>query len=281
LNTTKDTGLKRTSAKAGLSLFLAIVSLLFLAPLLYIFLNSFKQPNEIFQSGAKILPQNWTIANYGESFKGSFGTFFANSAVITVVGVLIVVVVSSLAGYGFAKLKFPGSSLVFSSIIATLTIPLVILLTPLFIMENSLGLLNTRLGLILPNVAVCLPFCILIMHANFAGIPRDIEESAEVDGASRWRRFLIIMLPLTKNGLILVTVYSTYTIWGEYMFAKALALNPPAMPLTVGLTLLKGEVWQYGVLAAVITIAVLPPTIIFIVFQRYIVQGVAQGAIKG
>lgn len=260
---------------------LTIAALLFLTPLIYIILNSFKAPHEIFSDPPSVLPRTWTIENYGQTFSGLFGEYFMNSVVITVVGVIAVVALSALAGYGFAKLKFRGSGVLLTAIVGTLTVPVVILLTPIFLMENSFGLLNTRLGLILPNIAVCLPFAILVMQANFSDIPKEIEESAEIDGASRLRTFWTVMLPLTRNGLILVTVFTTYNIWGEYMFAKSLAMDPPAMPLTVGLTLLKGEVWQYGVLAAVITLAILPPTIIFMIFQRYIVRGVAQGAVKG
>lgn len=267
--------------RALLNVTLLAVSALFLAPLAYIAINSFKPAGEVFTVPPTILPREWTLENYGDVTSGLFGAYFSNSIVITVVGVLLVLALSALAGYGFAQLKFPGSGLLLTAIIATLTLPLAILLVPMFLMENATGLLNTRLGLILPNVAVTLPFAILIMRAGFDEIPSEIEESAEIDGASRLRRWWSIMLPLTRNSLILVTVITTYNIWGEYTLAKTLATEPPAMPLTVGLTLLKGEVWEYGVLAAVITLAILPPVIIFVAFQRHIVRGIAQGAVKG
>lgn len=267
------------SSTLGVSLL--AISILFLAPLIYIVLNSFKPASEVFVSPPTIMPQRWTLENYEEVASGHFGAYFTNSVVITVGGVLIVILLSMLAGYGFSKVKFPGSGLLLTAIIATLTVPLAILLVPMFLMENATGLLNTQLGLILPNVAVTLPFAVLIMKANFDDIPDEIEESAEIDGASRLRRWWSLMVPLTKNGLVLVTVITTYSVWGEYTLAKTLALDPPAMPLPVGLTLLKSEVWEYGVLAAVITLAVLPPIIIFVIFQRHIVQGLAQGAVKG
>lgn len=260
---------------------LLTMSLVLLAPLAYIVLNSFKPAAEVFVTPPTILPSQWTLGNYKDVAEGHFGAYFTNSVAITVGGVLVVIALSTLAGYGFSKIKFPGSGLLLAAIIATLTVPLVILLVPMFIMENATGLLNTKLGLMLPNVAVCLPFALLIMKASFDDIPNELEESAEIDGASRVRRWWSVMVPLTKNGIVLVTVITTYNIWGEYTLAKTLAIDPPAMPLTVGLTLLKGEVWEYGVLAAVITLAVLPPIIIFVIFQRHIVQGIAQGAVKG
>lgn len=260
---------------------LIILAILFLAPLVYILLNSFKPAGEIFQVPQSILPKEWTFENYLAATSKGFLDYFRNSVVITVGGVALTVLLSSLAGYGFAKLPFKGVNFVLLTIVATLTVPLVIFLVPMFLMENAVGLLNTNLGLLLPNVAVELPFAILIMRASFIAIPKEIEESATMDGAGVIRRWWTVMLPMARNGIILVVIMSSYAIWGEYTMAKTLAMDPPSMPLSVGLTLLKGEVWQYGVLAAVIVLAMLPPIIIFIIFQKHIVAGVAQGAVKG
>lgn len=271
----------RLAGRIVLYTVLALVSLLFLAPLAYIVINSFKPGGEIFQVPQSILPQTWTLENYAAVFSSKFGDFFLTSTVITVFGVLIVAALSAMAGYGFAKFRFPGANLLLFAVIGTLTIPLVIFLVPMFLMENATGILNTRLGLLLPNVAVALPFAILIMRSQFIAIPDEVEESAVVDGAGVFRRWWSIMLPMARNGVVLVVILTAYEIWGEYTMAKALTIEPSAMPLSVGLTLLKGEVWQYGVLAAVIVIAVLPPVIIFLAFQKHIVAGVAQGSVKG
>lgn len=268
-------------SRAALHAVLMLLAVLFLAPLVYIVLNSFKAPDEIFQVPQTILPRTWTLENYGEVLGSGFRNYFRNSVVITVVGVALTAILSALAGYGFAKLPFRGSNFVLMAVVGTLTVPLVIFLVPMFIMENRVGILNTNLGLILPNVAVSLPFAILIMRASFISIPKEIAESATMDGAGVLRQWWSIMLPMARNGIVLVVVMTTYAIWGEYTLAKTLALDPPAMPLTVGLTLLKGEVWQYGVLAAIITLAVLPPILVFLFFQRHIVSGIAAGAVKG
>ncbi|HEY9499831.1 MAG TPA: carbohydrate ABC transporter permease [Terrimesophilobacter sp.] len=260
---------------------LVVLAILFLAPLVYILFNSFKPAGEIFQVPQSIVPKEWTFENYIAATSKGFIDYFRNSVVITVGGVALTVLLSSLAGYGFAKLPFKGTNVILLTIVATLTVPLVIFLVPMFLMENEFGLLNTNLGLLLPNVAVELPFAILIMRASFLAIPKEIEESATMDGAGVFRRWWTVMLPMARNGMVLVVIMASYAIWGEYTMAKALTMDPPAMPLSVGLTLLKGEVWQYGVLAAVIVLAMLPPIIIFIIFQKHIVSGVAQGAVKG
>lgn len=276
------TSLRGTAvSRLWLHIALSLLAAVFLAPLAYILINSFKPANEIFQVPQSILPKQWTLENYTAVLEKGFTDYFSNSVVITVCGVLLVAVLSSLAGYGFAKLPFWGMNAVLLAIVGTLTVPLVIFLVPMFLMENATGLLNTNLGLILPNVAVSLPFAILIMRASFISIPKEIEESATMDGAGVFRRWLTIMLPMAKNGVVLVIIMTTYAIWGEYTLAKTLAIDPPAMPLSVGLTLLKSEVWQFGILAAVIVLAMLPPIAIFVIFQKHIVAGVTQGAVKG
>lgn len=268
-------------SRLWLHVVLALLAVLFLAPLIYILLNSFKPTEEIFAVPQSILPVDWTLQHYVEVAGSRVGQYFRNTAVITLCSVALVVLLSSLAGYGFAKLPFRGTNVVLLAIVGTLTVPLVILLVPMFLMENEVGLLNTNVGLILPNVAVALPFAILIMRATFIAIPDEIEEAATMDGAGVFVRWWRIMLPMARNGVVLVTIITSYNVWGEYTLAKTLAMNPSAMPLSVGLTLLKGEVWDYGLLAAVIVLATLPPIIIFIVFQRHIVAGIAQGAVKG
>jgi len=270
------------AARWVIQIVLLLLSIGFLAPLVYIFFSSFKGPTEIFAVPQSILPREWTLENYLRVFgEGRFSTFYWNSVVITVAGVAITTVVASLAGYGFAKLPFRGQSVLLWLIVATLTVPLVIFLVPMFLMANAAGLLNTQLALIVTNVAVHLPFTILIMRASFLAIPREIEESATMDGAGVFRQWWSIMLPMARNGIVLTVIMTTYTTWGEYTLAKTLSPNPGGMPLTVGLTLLKSETWEFGLLGAVIVLAVLPPIIVFVVFQRYIVAGVAQGAIKG
>lgn len=261
---------------------LTVVALAFIAPLAYILVNSFKTTPEIFQIPQSFLPKIWTLSNYMTAFasQGLLG-YFVNSAVITIVGVILVVVLSSLAGYGFARLPFRGRSVLFWVTISTVTIPLVIFLVPMFLMENSVGLLSTWWGLILPDTAITLPFAILIMRSAYLGIPREIEESATIDGCGVFRQWWSIMMPLARNGLVLIVIITTYTIWGEYTLAKTLATNPGAMPLSVGFTLLKGEVWQFGLLAAVIVLALIPPITIFLIFQKHIVSGITQGSLKG
>ena len=161
--------------KVLIHLCLGSVALVFLTPFVYVFLNSFKTTEEIYWVPQSFLPKQWILDNYlqiGE--KGHFVDYFMNSVIITCTAVFLVLVISSLAGYAFARLPFKGRQLLLGFILMTITIPLVVFLIPMFLMENAAGLLNTNLGLILPNVAVVLPFAIFIMRSSFVGIPKEI-----------------------------------------------------------------------------------------------------------
>lgn len=261
---------------------LIFVSLVFVTPFFYIFFNSFKTPQEIYWVPQSFLPKQFIGTNYtGVWERGNFISYFLNSVFITITGVILVLVLSSIAGYAFARLPFKGRGVTLGLILMTLTIPLAVFLIPMYLMENATGLLNTSLGLILPDVAVTLPFAIFVMRATFIGIPKEIEESAEIDGCGVFHTWWRIMLPMAKNGLITVLIMAFNDIWGEYTIAKTLATDQASMPLSVGLTLVKGEVWEFGLLAAVIVLSMLPPIIVFIIFQKRLVEGITQGAVKG
>ena len=208
-------------------------------------------------------------------------TYYWNTIVITFWGVLITVLFASLGGYAFAKLPFPGSNAVMVFILFVVTFPLAALMIPVYIMEFKLNLLNTHIGLILPNVMNVLPFAVFLMRGVFKDIPDELIDSAEIDGCSVPRTWWSVMLPIAKNGLIIVLINAFYVIWGEFTMASALATQQNAMPISVALTLLKGEDWRYGVLGAVITLSIIPPITVFSIFEKEMVAGLAQGAVKG
>lgn len=272
---------KITLSKSLNYLMLVVIAIFFITPFVYTLLNSFKTEQETLQVPQTFFPKHFILDNYAKIFTGNFVNYFLNSAIITFWGVLLVVVLSSLAGYAFARLPFKGRDILLVSLLMTITLPLAIFLIPMYMMENNWGILNTTLGLILPNVAVVLPFAIFIMRATFVGIPKEIEESAEVDGCGVFQTWWTIMLPIAKNGLVIIIIHAFYNIWGEYTLAKTLATDQSSMPLTVGLTLFKGEVWAFGTLASVIVLSMLPPILIFMIFQKQLVEGITQGSIKG
>jgi ABC-type glycerol-3-phosphate transport system permease component len=276
-----ETVAKIAPLKAVKYLLLIVVSVFIVTPFVYTFLDSFKTAQEIFQVPQSFLPKQFVLENYTKIVTGNFLDYFMNSVIITIWGVLLVVILSALSGYAFARLPFKGRGILLVALLLIITMPLAIFLIPMYIMENNVGILNTKLGLILPNVAVVLPFAIFIMRGTFVGIPIELEESAVMDGCGIFRTWWNIMLPIAKNGLVIIIIHAFYNIWGEYTLAKTLSTDQASMPLTVGLTLFKGEVWAFGTLSSVIVLSMLPPIIIFILFQKQMVEGITQGSIKG
>ena len=262
---------------------LFIISIMLIIPVIYTFVTSFKLEEEILSPNPSFLPKKLQLKNYSYIFERSstYLRYYYNSAVITVSGVVITAVLSTLGGYAFAKLPFRGRELVMGFILFIITFPLAVLLIPIYIMEYNTGLLNTNLGLILPNVTTVLPFSLFILRGIFRGIPRELEESAEIDGASVLGTWWRIMVPIALNGIAIVIIFSFYNIWGEFILAKTLATEHDAMPISVGLTLLRGEAWNYGILGAVIFLALIPPVAVFVVFQKHLVAGIIRGAVKG
>lgn len=273
---------KKQVKSALLSLLLLFVSLVFLIPIVYCILTSFKTPSEIMQD-VTFFVHKLTFENYRYVFEhgDKYLRYYLNTIVLSVSCVVISALLSSLAGYAFARLPFRGSSTVLSGILFVMTFPLTAMLIPIYIMEFKAGLLNTMLGLILPNLVCILPFDIFIMRGTFRSLPQELEDSAEIDGCGVIRTWWNIMLPLAKNALVIVIVSSFYNVWGEYTIAKSLATNESAMPISVAVTLLKGEDWNYGVLATAITMSILPPIVVFAVFQNQLVEGMVTGSVKG
>lgn len=264
------------------TLALLIVSLLFIIPVFYCIFTSVKTSQEIMQD-VTFFPHRLTWENYEYVFArgAKYLKFYWNTIVVTVSTVLITVVMSSLAGYAFARLPFKGSNTLLAAILFVLTFPLTALLIPIYMMEFKLGMLNTYIGLILPNIICVLPFSIFITRGTFRGLPQELEDSAEIDGCGVVRTWWNIMLPMAKNALVIVIVSAFYNVWGEYTIAKTLATRESIMPISVALTLLKGEDWNYGVLGAAITMSIIPPIAVFTVFQNQLVEGMVAGAVKG
>lgn len=269
--------------KLLLGFVLAFISVMLILPVIYALVTSFKLQADILSPNPKFFPTRLELGNYIYVIERGtrYLTYYWNSTVITVAGVAITTVLSTMGGYAFARLPFRGRALIMGFVLFIITFPLAVLLIPIYIMEYNTGLLNTNIGLILPNVTTVLPFSLFVMRSVFMGIPKELEESAEIDGATVFGTWVRIMLPIGLNGIAIVIIFSFYNIWGEYILAKTLATEEHAMPISVGLTLLRGEAWNYGILGAVIFLALIPPIMIFVVFQRHLVAGIAKGAVKG
>ncbi len=262
---------------------LLITAFIFVFPIFYIIMTSLKDSNFVLSSPGLFDFKHLTINNYLRISHSSLKLwrYFWNSTLITISALIAVVFVGAAAGYGFAKFRFPGRKILLILIVLVMTFPVGAIVIPLFIVEFKIGLLDTVIGLVLPNISINLPFSIFIMQSVYQTLPAELIDSAEIDGCSPFRTWWEIMLPLSKNGLLVVTVLYFSVIWGEYTIGKTLSLTSGSMPLAVGLTLLRGEDWDFALMSAIILIGILPSILVFLFFRKYIQSGITIGSVKG
>lgn len=222
-----------------------------------------------------------TIKNFINAWNRShLSDYFLNSVVCTAGAVALLLIVSSLAGFAFAMLRFPLRKFLFMVILASLMIPVQVVLVPFYRTVIALDLVNTRIGLIISYTAFFLPFCVYLMTAFYSGLPRELVEAARMDGAKLIQIWWHVMLPLGKPALITLGILNTLYCWNDVLIS--LLVLQKQRTLMVGIAALKGEyTTNVPLLMAGIVIAAAPIVIIYIIFQRRIVNGIATGAVKG
>jgi multiple sugar transport system permease protein len=222
-----------------------------------------------------------TIQNFINAWNRSrLSEYFLNSVVTTAGAVALLLLVSSLAGFAFAMLRFPYRKLLFIVILASLMIPVQVVLVPFYRTIVTLGLVNTRIGLIISYTSFFLPFCVYLMTAFYSALPRELVEAARMDGAKLIQIWWHVMLPLGKPALITLGILNTLYCWNDVLIS--LLVLQKERTLMVGIAALKGEyTTNVPLLMAGIVIAAAPIVIIYVIFQRRIVNGIATGAVKG
>jgi len=212
--------------------------------------------------------------------RARFSEYFFNSVTVTAGAVAVLLITASLAGFALAVLRFPFRRLVFVVILASLMIPVQVVLVPFYQTIIGLGLLNTRIGLILSYTAFFLPFSIYLMTAFYAALPRELTDAARVDGAKFWQVWWFVMLPMGRPALITLGILNTLYCWNDVLIS--LLVLQRERTLMVGITALRGEYsTNVPLLAAGIVLAAAPIVVIYLIFQRRIVAGIAAGAVKG
>ncbi|MCK4449885.1 MAG: carbohydrate ABC transporter permease, partial [Anaerolineae bacterium] len=247
-------------------------------------LTSFKDTSEIYRQPMTVLPERWTLTQYATVSKQAhlFPTYMRNSFLITLMSVALVTVLCVLAGYSFGRLRYKARDFLFLAFLFVLGVPNVVFLIPVYLMLSKLKLLNNYLGLILPYVALNLPIAILIMRGTFRGIPGELEDAARIDGCGFWQTLTLVMLPLSRAGLVSAIVFTFLSIWEEFLFAVTLMTKHEYLTISVGINFLKDEAqsWAFGTLSAVVVLSVLPALVLFVLAQRYYVAGFLEGALK-
>jgi len=251
---------------------------------LYWLLKVSVTPNDLLYSeGVRMWPSRASIEHYGFVLEHSdFPKFFMNSVIVSGATAFIVTILSALAGYALSRFAFRGKYWIVVLMLLTQMFPLVMLIAPIFKMLSPLGLTNSLGGLVIVYVAFNLPFATFLMQSFFDGIPKDLEEAAMIDGATRFRAFRQIILPLTLPGIAATLGFVFTAAWSELLFALMLISGVDSSTFPVGLlTFVSKFSVDFGQMMAAGVLALIPACLFFLLIQRYLVQGLTAGAVKG
>ncbi len=261
---------------------LTLLAFFTVIPFVWTLSTSLKGPNEtLYSFPPKFIPQNPTLNSYKVVWTTlPIPRYFFNSVILAIFQVSLPVILCSLAAFPLARMNFKGKNFVFMVIMATMMIPGDITMIPIYIILTKLGLLGSRLGVILPSAAGA--FGIFLMRQAFMGIPKEIEDSAFIDGTNTWQMWRYIMFPMVKPNIATFSILRFINSWNAFLWPLLVFTDPKMYPLTVGLYNLRGAfVTNTRLVAAGTIIALIPIMVIFVVFQRYFIQGAYSSAVKG
>ncbi len=263
-----------------------LFSVFMIYPLLWLIASSFKPREEIFTRATSLIPENFTLINYANGWAGfggvTFTTFFANSFIISGIGTIAAVLSSALVAYGFARLRFAGKSFWFTCMLLTLMLPTQVQIIPQYIIFSKLDWINTFRPLLIPRF-FGQAFFIFLMIQFIRGIPRELDEAAEMDGASKFGIFWRIIVPLLTPALITSAIFSFYWTWEDF-FGPLLYLSDPKLyPVSLALKQFADASGQtnWGAIFAMSVLSLVPVFALFIMFQRYLVEGISTTGLKG
>jgi arabinogalactan oligomer/maltooligosaccharide transport system permease protein len=252
-------------------------------PVLRVLTISLRPGDNLLNKSLRIIPEDATLENFQKLFTETpFLIWVRNSLLITFAVTIIGVMLASTAGYAFARYKFPGRKAGLLSLLVTQMFPPTMLLLPLFIMISKLNLVNSFFGLIIMYSATALPFCIWLMKGYYDTIPYSLEESALIDGASKFYAFWRVILPLAAPALVITALFTFMTAWNEYIVAAQVLWYEDMFTLPLGLKSFQGNMTtQWGMYAAAALIITIPVVILFISLSRWLVSGLTLGSVKG
>jgi raffinose/stachyose/melibiose transport system permease protein len=287
LDTINETEYKKSKIKSAIAwtiafIFALLQLVLTLTPFIFMLLNSFRKQFDMLQQGVFHLPDPWYFMNYVEVVAHGFFGFFFRSVIVVAISLVLMLIISSCAAYPLARMKFKFNALIYAGIVAMMSVPMHVTLIPIFKLTTSVGIYDSLKALIGPYVAFSLPMSVFILTAFMKTIPKEIEESAEIDGCNRYQNFFKMILPLSKSGLSTLAIYNGVAMWNEFAFANTLIITPGKKTLPLALGQFKGEhSMDIPIILAVLTLSVLPMISLFIVFQDKLVKGMMAGAVKG
>jgi len=265
---------------------MTIVVIYAMVPVLWLVSLSLKAPDSV--ADKRVIPKHLSLENYNTLFKGGFDSPLLrpliNSIVIAMIATVIAVTLASFTAYAIARLNFPGKSLILAGALAIAMFPPISVVGPLFDMWRTLGLYDTYPGLIIPYLTFALPLAIYTLVAFFREIPWELEQAAQVDGATPWQAFTRVILPLAAPGVFTAAILVFIFAWNDFVFAITLTSSDSARTVPAALAFFTGEsqfTAPVGAIAAAAVLVTIPIIIFVLIFQRRIVAGLTAGAVKG
>lgn len=265
----------KTVEKLFAGVVLLALSVLWIIPVVWAFFTSFKSKNEIISSGFSLIPNKFTLANYiellGSNEQTPVLTWFVNSLIISVGQTLLVLIVVSLAAYGYTRVNFKGRDVLFLFLLSTMMFPSVLSLIPNYKIVDTLGLLNSPLAVILPGAAGV--YYVFLVHQFAKAIPDELDEAARIDGANHLQVYWHVIMPLLKPALTVVALFTFTAAWNDFLWPSIVLTDVESMAITPGLQLLQGQYETYpGISTAGALVALLPMLGIFIFAQKYFME---------
>ena len=260
---------------------LIILAILIIYPMFWIVMSSFKDYNGIFKD-VWGLPKEWLFENYKTAWDRGISNYFINSLIVSAGTIAGVVVLTTFAAFGICQLKNKLASVCFLAIMGGLLLSPQVCLLPLYMLLKNMGIKDTYEALIIPYIAFRIPVSVMLIRSFFIGIPKDLEESALIDGASLFQIYRKIYLPLSKPIVSTVVIMTAYYAWNEFVFATMFIDSSQRQTIPVGLMVFSdGLMTNWGVVMAGMVIACLPIIVLFIVMQKSFIRGITAGSVKG
>ncbi|MCD8104398.1 MAG: carbohydrate ABC transporter permease [Lachnospiraceae bacterium] len=256
-------------------------------PLLWMVMSSFKESSTIFTTAGNLIPEKFVLANYVNGWKGfakiSFGTFFKNSLFLSIAATVGTIVSSSMVSFGLARCRYRGRRALFGIVLLSMMLPAQVLMIPQYIWYQRLGWVGTYLPLIVPYCFAIQGFFVYLMYNFIEGIPRELDEAAKIDGCSYYGIYRWVALPLMKPALVTGCIFSFMWRWDDFLSALLYVNKSEKYPVSLALKLFSdpGSGSDYGAMFAMATLSIIPAVLIFLFFQKYLVEGISTSGLKG
>ncbi|MEH7379254.1 carbohydrate ABC transporter permease [Bacillus sp. JJ1533] len=268
--------------KSNILLYITLIILvcIFIFPVLWVILSSLKDSTELYSWPPKIIPDKPTFENFITAFeKGNFGRYFYNSTIVTVTATLLTLLINTMAGYALAKYRFKGDTFLLIGFISTLMIPLEVIMTPIFTVISKLGLYNSLWGIIIPPAAT--PTGVFLIRQYLLSVPDDLLEAARIDGAGEWKIFWKIIVPIAKPVISVLAIFSFMWRWDDFIWPLIVISDPAKYTVQLALSNFIGEYnVDWGSLLAMSVVTMIPVLIVFLIFQKQFIQGMATSGMK-